>query len=199
MKIKPLYIYITGFILIIVLLVVFTSGGDKPVDGKTAMEKQMPDDDVHKGMNMDGNDQPSKSNVIEAARQRMDSLRLEFEKNPDDTVTVKRYAEMLSAGHQPDKALELLQSILKKDSKRVDILLAVTFVYYNQRDFQKAEEYTNKVLAIDKNHHEANYNLGAIAAAKGENDRAKRIWQDVIKKYPGTDVAKLAESSLQQL
>lgn len=199
MKIKPIYIYIAVFAVLILLLVIFTSG-DKTADNDKALtEKQMPDDDVHKGMNMDGGNQPSKSNVSQEAVERMENLKKAVEENPDDTASAKQYAEMLAAGHQPAKALELLQSILKKDPKRIDILLALTFVYYNQSDFEKAEEYTNKVLVINKNHHEANYNLGAIAAAKGDKALAKKIWEDVVKRFPGSDVAKLAESSSKQL
>jgi len=89
--------------------------------------------------------------------------------------------------------------ILKKDPKRVDILQSLGYVFYIQQDLNKAETYIAKAYAIDKNNFQALFNLGAIAATKGDNAKAKKIWKEIIAKRPNSEVAKLAQEGLQQL
>ena len=66
-------------------------------------------------------------------------------------------------------------------------------------EFDKALATTNKILELDKDRTEAVYNLGAIAAAKGDLDKAKEIWSGLVQKYPGTRAAEIAKSALDKL
>lgn len=199
MKIKPLYIYLLVFI-VFVGAVIFFSGNTKKAEPNSAMNGQMPSDDVHKGLKAKGNNEaPSANNVMEEAKQKLANLKKEVEANPDDTLKLKEYAVMLGGGHQPEEAIKMFEKILKKGPNRIDIMHALTFLYFNKGDLSKAEEYTNNVLSVDRNNKEANFNLGAIAATKGDKVKAKEIWNSVIKKFPNTDVAKLAQSALESL
>ncbi|MFA3783149.1 tetratricopeptide repeat protein [Melioribacteraceae bacterium 4301-Me] len=196
MKIKPLYIYLGLFIVAIALVIVLDAKKGNEIKNES-LQQNIPNDEIHKGLT--GDQAPSKSNLRESAIKKMEELRKAVEANPNDTAKVKEYAMMLAMGHQPQKAIELFEGILAKDSKRIDILLTLSFLYYNQGNFDKAEQATQKILAIDKNQQEANFNLGVIAEAKQETQRAKEIFENVIKKFPNTDVAVQAQQALEQL
>lgn len=195
MKVKPIYIYLVIFAAFVIGVVIFSSTGrsEKEVSGT------MPNDEVHKGISGDGSKSPSGSNVMESARKKLEELKIAYEKNPGDTLKAREYADMLTMAHQSDKAVELYQKILKVDPKRIDAMIQLTFLFYNKGDLDKAEQYTKMVLEIDKNHQLGLFNLGAVAQAKGDNAKAKKIWQDIVKKFPKSEVANIAEESLKQL
>ena len=200
MKIKPVYIYL-GVFAIFIVAVIFFSNASK--NSRTAKElnpnTQAPNDDVHKGMAEQGNgDKPSKSNVMKEAVEKMNALKAAVEKNPNDTLKVREYAEMVQA-HDPNEAIRLYESILKVGPKRTDLLLELTFLYFSKGDLKKAEEYNNKVLSIDKTNMIANYNLGGLAQAKGDFQKAKSIWLDLAKKYPNTQIGHMAGELAKQL
>jgi len=196
MKIKPVYIYLVIFV-IAVLIIVTTSNTSDQVSDEQLNSEVMPDDDIHKGLQ--NGVTPGKGNVSSNIIHQLEMLKKAVEENPNDSVQVKKYAELLAAAHNPQKAVELYKSILVKDPNRIDILLGITFAYYNMRDMDNAEVFTKKVLSIDKNNHEANYNLGAIAAGRGNAAKAKEIWEGVIKKFPNTSVAQIAANSIKSL
>ncbi|MBI1938737.1 MAG: tetratricopeptide repeat protein [Ignavibacteriales bacterium] len=195
MKVKPIYIYLVIFAAFVIGVVIFSStgGSEKEASGT------MPNDEIHKGISGDGSESPSKSNVMETAKKKLEELKIAYEKNPDDTLKAREYADMLTMAHRSDKAIELYQKILKVDAKRIDAMIQLTFLFYNKGDLDKAEEHTNMVLKIDKNHQLGLFNLGAVAQAKGDNAKAKKIWQDIIKKFPQSEVARIAEESIKQL
>lgn len=197
MKIKPLYIYLILFAAFVVGIVIFSNlNSDREIQDE--ISQQMPDDDIHKGMGEEG-DMPSGSNVTEDARKRLEEFKASYEKNPDDTLKAREYADILKMAHQNDKAIELYEKILEKDSKRIDLLLELTFLYFNNGNLAKAEELTNTILKIEKNNELAIYNSGAIAASKGDNQKAKSIWEGLAKKFPDTDIARIAKQSIMQL
>ncbi len=199
MKIKPLYIYLSLFVIAIAVIIIFDANRNNKGTETQNFHQNMPNDEVHKGMGASGEEAPSKSNVRESAMKRMVELKKAVEANPDDTAKVKEYAMMLAMGHQPQKAIELFDGILKKDPKRIDVLLTLSFLYYNQGNLDKAEDCTNKVLSIDKNQKEANFNLGVIAEMKHDKQKAEKIFNDVIKRFPNTDISKQAEEELNNL
>lgn len=195
MKIKPVYIYLGVFAAVILIFVITSQNSNN--ENIQTNAGQMPNDNIHQGLQ--NGDSPGKGNVSSNIKHQMDMLKKAVEENPEDTVQVKKYAELLASAHNPQKAVELYKSILNKAPQRIDILLGLTFAYYNMRDLNNAELYTRKVLNIDNNNKEANYNLGAIAAGRGNTEKAKEIWEGVIKKFPNTAVAQIAENSIQSL
>jgi tetratricopeptide (TPR) repeat protein len=203
MKIKPLYLYIGGIIILVIAVILISGGGktesqDLKVSSDITNQK-MPDDEIHKSLKNKGGMTPSKDNVNKEAMHQFEMLKKAYESNPNDTVKAKAYAQMLAAGHQPETAAKILEDILAKDKKRIDILLLLTMVNYNLKKYDKAEDYTKRILAIDKNHSEANYNLGAIYAEQGRKEDARKIWESIIKKYPNTQASKYAVMALNNL
>lgn len=208
MKIKPLYIYLI-LALFIVIGIVATNylSQDKVAAGNNIANQQMPNDDVHKNLPNDdihkgmGNNpgSPSKDNVKEEFWKNLEKLKADVKNNPNDTAKVYQLANYLSQSHKPGDAVELYNSILKKDPKRVDVLMRLGLVYFQQHEYDKCESVTQKIITIQPNNSQAIYNLGAVKATQGKNDEAKKIWNDIIKRFPGTEAAEFAKTSIANL
>jgi len=201
MKVKPLYMYGTIFVLL-VLAIVFTSSNTNQslnVSPNSASESGIPNDDVHNGITGMTEGTPSKSNVREDFWIKLESTKSEYENNPNDTLAMKNYAEMLAMSHQAEKAIELYEKILAVDSNRIDILLAEALAYFNEKNYAMAEVVTKKIISNDANNLEAKYNLAVISAAQGKIDEAKKIWKELSEKNPDSEIGKLAAKSLEQI
>ncbi len=196
MKVKPIYIYLIVFVAFIAAFILFTNDDKKGTNPHDTIG-QMPDDDIHKGMGNTGD--PTSSNVKSEAKKRLEELASEYEKNPSDTAKAKQYSDMLAMAHQPEKAITILEDILKKGPKRMDVLLDLTFLHFNGGNLDKSEEYTRRMLSINPNDQYAVYNLGIIAHAKGNMSLAKKQLQEVIKKFPGQQVAEDAKQLLTEI
>ncbi|MGE5432827.1 MAG: tetratricopeptide repeat protein [Syntrophomonadaceae bacterium] len=191
MKIKPLYIYIGVIVAAVVFLIVFSTTNNK----KSENSRQMPQDEVHQGLK--GDKGPSAADLGEDIKQKMATLKSNYEKNPDDTLKAREYAEFMASAHKPELAIPIFENILKKGPKRTDIRFSLGLVYYNKGDFNKAEELVNSVLTYDKKNVQAKYNLGAIAASRGDAAKAKSIWQEIVRNYPNTEFSTMAQEAIQ--
>ena len=198
MKIKPLYIYTGVVVLAIIFLVFFTSRNDSDIPGNINTN-QMPDDDVHKGLKDQVQAPPGKGNVSSEIKHRLEMLKKAVEENPKDTLKMKEYADFLASAHHPDEAIKYYYNILNINPRRSDILFSLAYIYYNKKNYEKAEEVISKILLYEPDNTQAIYNLGAIAASNGDKQKAKAQWEKLVKNYPGSDEAKLAEGSLKKL
>ena len=199
MKFKPLYFY-GALAVIMVIVLIIISQPDKTVNTKTSEvteNQNMPNDDIHNQLN--SKDAPSKDNVSQGFKHRMEMLKKSVEENPTDTVKIKEYADLLASAHMQAQSLEYYDKILAVNPKRIDILFSISFVYYSIGNLNKAEETTNKILAIEPENTDALYNLGAIAASMGEKEKAREIWKKLADKYPDEDVGIKASNSIKQL
>lgn len=196
MKIKPIYIYLTALVLIVVTILIFDSQDTTSKNDSTQMQQsQMPNDDIHQ--NLGG--APGSGNVSGEFREKMNRLKKDYESNPADTANAKEYARLLAAAHKPYEAIPIYEQILKSYPQRNDIRLELATVYYNKKDFLKAKQEMEIVYENQPNSPDIQYNLGAAEAALGNNEKAKSMWQDVVEKYPGTEAAQIASNSLQSL
>lgn len=159
----------------------------------------MPNDSIHNILKNPSASSPSKENVSPEFKKQLEDLKAKSERNPKDVEILKEYADFLASAHQPDEALKVYERILKINPKHKEVLFTLAFIYYSRQDFAQAEIFTNKILAIDSEDHQALYNLGAINAAKGNKNKAKEIWENLIKHQPNTSSAELAKSSLMKL
>jgi tetratricopeptide (TPR) repeat protein len=201
-----------GIIFVIIIagiIVTSTNSNEKmSVTSNPMGDANMPNDAVHQGMNgMPGDalhqgmggDAPSKNNIRDDFWEKLKKFEADLKANPNDTLLMKNYAQMLGMSHQTEKAIELYEKILKIDPNRVDILLAEGLAFYNDQNFQMAEVVTKRIIARDKNNIEAQYNLGVIAASQGKDEDAKKIWKEISEKYPNDEVGQLAGRSLKQI
>ncbi len=198
MKIKPLYIYLVAFALVITIIVITSNNGNE-TSKKSITDKEMPEDEIHKGMRPPSSDSPSGGNVSDQAKHQLEMLEKSYVENPTDTSKAKLYADMLVAAHSPAKAIPVYNSIISKDPERIDILLGLTLANYKLQNWNECETLTKRILEIDKDNPEANYNLGAIEASRGNIEKARKIWEEVIRKYPKSDAARIANTSILRL
>lgn len=198
MKFKPIYLYgIVALIAIVTLIIVSQTSSDE----KTNIDitnKEMPRDNVHQNLNNGMMNNPTGANVSEEIKQKIADLKKSVEANPKDTLKMREYADFLAA-HNPGEALKYYEQILDVDKNRKDVYFGITFIYYNQGNFTKAEEVTRNMLVQFPNDPMVNYNIGAIEATKGNKDKAREIWTKLIKDYPNDKTAELAKTSLNKL
>ena len=87
-----------------------------------------------------------------------------------------------------DSALEEFQKVLKTESARTSCSppSRIASLYYNMKDFAKAEEWNKKVIEIDPKNKEAYYTLGVIAWTQFvAPDREARVAQSMKPEDPG--------------
>lgn len=201
MKMKSLYIYLIAAIVVVAIIVISSLQSNEPeITAETQQNPHgnMPTDDIH-GQLGTGEDQPSSSNVRGDIMQKMNDLKEYVEENPDDTVKIKEYADLLGSAHRVPEAIPLYDRLLELNPKRVDVLLIKGYLYYRDGKLDEAQATTQKILDIDPSHANAKYNIGAIAIAKGDTAKAVDIWKNIIEKHPGSQTAKIAERSLTNL
>lgn len=196
MKIKPLYIYGSLVLVAIIFLVIFATGNsNESTFEHPNLSQNMPDDEIHRGLSPHG----SMGMVNEEIKRKMDMFNQVIKENPDDTLAMREYADLLNAAHKPDEALELYKKILNKDSKRTDIRFTTAIIYYLKQDYDSAEKIMNEILEYDKENDRAMYNLGAVELARGNKESAANIWHNIIKKFPDSEAAEAARASLMDL
>lgn len=199
MKFKPIYLYGLVVIIAVVTLIIVTQSSDEGTKTDNVTNEQMPDDNIHKNLGHGMMQNPTGANVSEEVRQKLDLMKKEVESNPTDTIKIREYADLLAAAHRPDEAISFYERIIEKDKSRKDIYFAITFVYYNQKNLVKAEEVTREMSRLFPDDAMVNYNLGAIEATKGNKDKAREIWNKLIKDYPNDKTSELAKNSLNRL
>jgi tetratricopeptide (TPR) repeat protein len=200
MKFKPIYLYgILAIVAIAVLIIISVQDNSNPTDVSISNDQTMPDDDVHKQLKSQMNNSPGKENVSEEYNKKLADLKDAVEKNPDDTLAMRNYADFLSASHKMNEAIPLYEKILEINPKRADIYFSLALIYYNKQDLVKCEEVNNQVLSFDSKNQMALYNLGAIAATQGKKEKAKEFWNKVISINAESETAKLAKESLGKL
>ena len=198
MKIKPVYLYSGIAILAITFLIFFSAKNDVDKSENVSIN-EMPEDEIHKGLQNPVQNPPGKENVSNEIKHQMDMLKKEVEENPGDTLKMKKYADLLAAAHRSEEAVIYYYNILNINPRRTDILSSLAFIYYNQKDYNKAADLTGKVLLYEPDNTQAMYNLGAIAASGGNKAEAKKRWEELIIKFPNSEESKLAENSLKKL
>ncbi|GAB6283714.1 MAG: hypothetical protein STSR0008_25070 [Ignavibacterium sp.] len=198
LKFKPSVVYPVLLVLLICVVVIFSQTNVFKQDKEQINTEQMPDDEVHKGLK-DKNAPHSMMNISPEFKHQMEQLKKNIDDNPNDTLKIREYANLLAASHQPDEALKYYDMILSKAPKRIDILFEKSKIYYAENKLNEAENITNSILKLEPENPLAQYNIGAIAATKGDKEKARKIWNEVIKKYPKEEVSELAKKSLEKL
>jgi tetratricopeptide (TPR) repeat protein len=199
MKFKPIYLYGTLFVIIVLFLIVISNQSDTNdvVKSPVSSEGNIPNDSIHKPLT--SGKQPGKDNVSEEYKQRVDALKKVIEENPKDTTVLREYADLMTASHLREEAIEYYNRILQIDPHRTDVLFSLSFIYYSRGDLKTAGESTNKILEIEPDNANALYNLGAISARNGETEKAREIWTKLAEDYPDESIGLKAKNSLEQL
>ncbi|HEY6436882.1 MAG TPA: tetratricopeptide repeat protein [Ignavibacteriaceae bacterium] len=200
MKFKAKYFYgILAFVAVLILIIVGTQNSSNPDQPPVTNDQMMPDDDVHKQLMNQGNTSPGKENVSEEYNKKLARLKEAVDNKPSDTLAMREYADFLSASHKMNEAIPYYENILDVNPKRADVRFALAVIYFNKQDYQKCEDENKEVLTFDPNNQMALYNLGAIAATRGNKEKAKEFWNAVISIDEESETGKLAKESLGKL
>ncbi|MHC1736401.1 MAG: tetratricopeptide repeat protein [Ignavibacteriaceae bacterium] len=201
MKIKfsPVVFYSVFIMLAVAVMVIyFTVNSSDSADPKNQGMNEMPDDEMHRNFKhpeTGGGEMNLRPDVMA----KLNDLKKSVEDSPNDTLKMRELADFYFESHKPDDAMLYYNKILAKDSRRTDILHNMTNIYYTQKEFGKAEEVTKRILTINKDDVFAHYNLGAIYATAGNKEDARKIWNEILKKYPQNPIKELIKESLSQI
>jgi tetratricopeptide (TPR) repeat protein len=121
------------------------------------------------------------------------------EQGSKDTVKMREYADLCAQSHQPDEALKYYRKILELNPKRSDIYMNMSFVSFSLGKYDEAKASIEKALQVDKNNALALFNLGIIEAAIGQMDKAKSRWEEVVSRFPKSEIAATAKEQLDRL
>ena len=200
MKFKAIYLYgILAVVAVTILIVVGTQNASIPGQPPVTNDQTMPDDDVHKQLKNQGSTSPGKENVSEEYKRKLAGLKQAVDNNPSDTLAMREYADFLSASHKMNEAISYYEKILEISPNRADIHFSLAVIYFNMQEYQKCEDENNKVLTFDPKNQMALYNLGAIAATRGNKEKAKEYWNNVISINAQSETGQLAKESLIKL
>lgn len=160
----------------------------------TQNQSRMPDDEIHRNLNNQQMRQIDKEILA-----RIDSLKKVVNDNPKDTIALNHLGFFLLESHKFDEAEFYFDKLIKLRPERIDILNILAEMNFNLQKYDKSENYLKKIIEIDKKNEVAEYNLGVVYLMQGKKDDAKNVWNGLIKKYPDSEIARLAKESLQGL
>ncbi len=190
MKFKIQYLYLILGLVVVGMIAYFVVA--KEVD--KSQGQQMPNDEIHKNLMQQKSQQVNKEILA-----KVDSLKKIVQENPKDTVALNHLGYFLLEAHKFDEAEMYFENLLKLSPKRVDVLNILAEMNFNLQKFDKSENYLKKIIKLEKDNEVAQYNLGVVYVMQGKKDDAKKIWNDIIKKNPDSDLGKMAKESIQAL
>jgi tetratricopeptide (TPR) repeat protein len=196
-KFSVKYLYGIVFVFTITFLIIVSRKSSSSSDIKSKVNSNnLPQDAIHQNL---GKESPNSSNVNKEIIIKLKEMKKLADALPTDTLRIREYADFLIAAHKPAEAINYYKKVLNFDMRRKDILLSLTQAYYLENDLDSAENITEKILQIFPGDFQATYNLGAIEATKGNKDKARQIWNQLINEHPNSETAVLAKESLSKL
>ncbi len=190
MKFNLKYLYlILGLVVVGMIAYIIVA---REMDNKKA--QKMPDDEIHRNLGQRQFQQMSKE--IQA---KIDSLKEVVKNNPNDTIALNHLGFFLLQEHKFDEAELYFEKLLKINPKRIDVLNVVAEMNFNLQKFDKSEDYLKRIIKLEKDNVVAQYNLGVVYLMQGKKADARKAWEELIKKDPNSELAKMAKESLQAL
>lgn len=155
---------------------------------------QMPDDEIHRGLRDRQSMQMDKELLV-----KIDSLKQIVNQNPKDTIALNHLGFFLMQAHKFDEAEIYFENLLKINPDRLDVLNVLAEMNFNLQKFEKSENYLKRIIKLEKDNEVAQYNLGVVYVMQGRKDEAKKVWTELIKRNPDSELGKMAKESLQGL
>lgn len=187
-QIKYLYLFLGLFVVGMIAYFLVAREAEKK---NTA---QMPDDEIHRGLRDRQSMQMDKELLV-----KIDSLKQIVNQNPKDTIALNHLGFFLMQAHKFDEAEIYFENLLKINPDRLDVLNVLAEMNFNLQKFEKSENYLKRIIKLEKDNEVAQYNLGVVYVMQGRKDEAKKVWTELIKKNPDSELGKMAKESLQGL
>lgn len=172
-------IYVLLFLLAVGGIIIYSSGVfDKPVVNIDF--SQMPNDDIHRGINLENIKQ-------------INALEEELKLNPQDKTKLLTLAHLLNDSGFKEKAIERYKEYLKLDPKNADVLVDMGVCYYELKNNDEALRFMKEALKYQPNHQIAHLNIGIVLMANGKRDEAKAWWEKALEINPQNEIGKRAK------
>ncbi len=172
-------IYILIFLVAIGGIIIYSSGiFDKPKNNFRT--DQMPDDEIHRGINLQ-------------SIQQINELEEELKANPEDKSKLLTLAHLLNDSGFKERAIEKYKEYLKTDSKNSDVLVDMAVCYYELGNNEEAIKLMKEALKYNPKHQIAHLNLGIVYLASGNHDEAISWWKKAVEINPNNEIGKRAQ------
>ncbi len=133
---------------------------------------------------------PSKANVAAAFTEQVTQLKKSIEQNSSNVSHLKMLTQLLMDGHQHKEAIVYFEKAVSLQPHNDSLLLDLSVCYFNDHNYEKALQTTEKILKNNKYHSRALYNKGAILATEGKKTEAMNVWNVLLQRDPNSDEAK---------
>lgn len=190
MKFQIKYLYLFLGLLVVGMIAYFLVARE----AEKKNSAQMPNDEIHRGLRDRQSMQMDKELLA-----KIDSLKQVVNQNPKDTIALNHLGFFLMQAHKFDEAEIYFENLLKINPDRLDVLNVLAEMNFNLQKFEKSENYLKRIIKLEKNNEVAQYNLGVVYVMQGRKDEAKKVWTELIKKNPDSELGKMAKESLQGL
>ena len=190
MKFQIKYLYLILGLIVVGMIAYFVVSKEVEKTNKP----QMPNDEIHQGLKNRQSMQMDKELLA-----KIDSLKNIVNQNPKDTIALNHLAFFLMQAHKFDEAVVYFENLLKINPDRLDVLNVLAEMNFNLQKFDKSENYLKRIIKLEKNNDIAQYNLGVVYIMQGKKDEARKIWSELVKKNPDSELGKMAKESLQGL
>ncbi|MCR4416578.1 MAG: tetratricopeptide repeat protein [Ignavibacteria bacterium] len=190
MKFQIKYLYLILGLVVVGMIAYFVVSKEAEKSNQT----QIPDDEIHRGLRNKQSMQMDKELLS-----KIDSLKQIVNNNPKDTIALNHLGFFLLQAHKFDEAETYFENLLKINPDRLDVLNVLAEVNFNLQKFDKSENYLKKIIRLEKNNEVAKYNLGVVYVMQGKKDEARKVWTELVKSNPNSDLGKMAKESLEGL
>ena len=145
-----------------------------------------------------GNLMPGKAAPPNAAHEKA-FLAEQLRVNPTHGPILLRLAQIERGEGNPSSARLHLEQAVAADGTQVELRLELGLVCGELGDSDCAEEQNRAVLRLDSAQPDALYNLGALAANRGDAKQARLFWQQAVSDAPKSEGAEKSRRALERL
>jgi Flp pilus assembly protein TadD len=142
---------------------------------------------------------PSKENVSQTVKEKLDHLRSIVEKDPKNATARIELARLLQDSHNNQEAAKYFAEVLALEPRNVDARIDYSLCLFQLGKQQDAMEQCQQVLKVNASEPRALFNLGAIHANSGRPDSARSYWSKLISRHPGHELSVQAKENLKKL
>ena len=141
---------------------------------------------------------PNKDNVSHGFRVRMARLENRIREEPEDTTALAEMAALLQDAHRPDSAAVLYERYVRLHPENRQAWLDLANNYGEVGKWQRAEEAMRRMLEHYPEDPAGMFNLGAIAANRGDMKAASEWWTRV-RQAPDPALSAMAADALARI